>query len=423
LSPTPTPTAPLAIRDRGWHAAEAVSRPSRGSPASVAQPPVAATSPQPRPGARRTAKRRGLRHSVRWLLSGTPTANSAAVGILLGVAGILVSFVFYFASKTDDATQTRRTAEAYATLVASPLQNHSNEERIAPTLQLKTVVGSNSHFTGWNPSVEVQPGDVIEVLITVTNTSDMPAPDVQIWGTEAGQVPQSPSLQHEIRVQATSSYPLSPLLKDFVTIRVRGGEVGMRYYPYHAQLVGITSLYNCVNSCPLSDRIIAGISVGDIPPGGSVAVSYLAALSAAPTSTPSRVDAILSAQAFGPDSLDPGASGSFRLLVQNRSRDVTAHDINVGVLWPQYGAVRPELTFEISQGGSVVRAPVAVTVNGDRTYLLEYIDGFSRLYAPVCPKGCTIDDIFRVGAPANIGDLRPGESAQLVLEVGVSNPR
>src|SRR5258708_4712483 len=84
--------------------------------------------------------------------------------------------------------------------------------------------------------VSAKPGDVIEYSVMVKNVGDQPAPDVQVWGSVTGQVPQDPAKQ--LVITGKINNPAEPSsITDTATVNITGDmPVGMRYYPGHARI-------------------------------------------------------------------------------------------------------------------------------------------------------------------------------------------
>lgn len=140
----------------------------------------------------------------------------------------------------------------------------------------------------WTDPVSAAPGDVIEFRVTAKNDGDQPTGDVQVWGSVTGQVPQDPAMSL-VMTSKVNDPNMSNSLQDTVTVNITGSTpVGMRYYPGHARLNGVTSLYNCPNTCDIPDNgVLGGFDVGVIQPGQFVEVAFKASLSAVASPSPS----------------------------------------------------------------------------------------------------------------------------------------
>jgi len=146
----------------------------------------------------------------------------------------------------------------------------------------------------WRDPVSANPGDVIEFRVTVRNNGDTPARDVQVWGSVTGQVPQDPAQQLVITGKINDPDAASSIT-DTATVNINGNTpVGMRYYPGHARINGVTDIYNCPNTCNISDNgVLGGFEIGDIAPGDFAELTFKASLSAiTPTPTPTPTPTI-----------------------------------------------------------------------------------------------------------------------------------
>jgi hypothetical protein len=123
-----------------------------------------------------------------------------------------------------------------------------------------------------------------------------------------------------------------------------------------------------------------------------------------------------------PVSANPGEIIEFRMLVWNTSSDQIAHDV---LIHPEYQfspTNSPQMRMVASANGQSISDTATVNVNGTQGYLLVYVEGHSRVFSPGCPDGCNADDTFHNQGDINVGDLGPGESAQILFKAGVTNP-
>lgn len=146
-------------------------------------------------------------------------------------------------------------------------------------LTLEMLTTNNSRPDGvWRKTSRLRPGDVVEVLLRISNDGAERANSVQVWGAVEGRVPQDPSLRHHFTGK-TAEPALGDPIYDTAYVEIEGGRpVGMRYYPGRGRVVGVTSLYNCPSGCFVRDDSspLGGMLLGDLEPGAAVALSYLA---------------------------------------------------------------------------------------------------------------------------------------------------
>jgi len=138
----------------------------------------------------------------------------------------------------------------------------------------------------WRDPITATSGQIVEYRVIVRNDGDQPAEDVQVWGSVAGQVPQDPSSQLVITSRIKTASFGGNEQTDTATVNVTGTPEGMRYVPGHARLNGVTSRFNCPNTCDISDEVLSGINIGTVAPGDFVEVAFKAGLTNTPATTP-----------------------------------------------------------------------------------------------------------------------------------------
>ena len=174
---------------------------------------------------------------------------------------------------------------------------------------------------GWRDPVSAAPGNVIEYVVAVVNDGDAPTGNIQVWGSTNGLVSQDPGLQHTITSKIHNPNT-GQSVTDTATVTVTGGmPVGMREFPGHARIRGVTDIYNCANNCTLSDAVMTGINIGVIQPGQMVEVTFKAVLVNAPVPT--------AAPTSGPAA--PGQGATTTTIAVGVGTAVATNTTNVGI--------------------------------------------------------------------------------------------
>ncbi len=202
----------------------------------------------------------------------------------------------------------------------------------------------------WRDPVEAVPGDVIEFKVRAYNTGSAAAPGVQMWGSITGQVPQDPALQLVITGKINDPSAASSLT-DTTTVNITNGvPVGMRYYPGHARINGVTEVYNCPNTCDIPDAgVLGGLTVGTIQPNDFVELSFKASLIAVgstPTPTPTP----------GPATPTPAPQGG------NTTNTNTNVGVNVNTNTNTNTNTANASASASAQGGSATTGPITINV-------------------------------------------------------------
>lgn len=131
----------------------------------------------------------------------------------------------------------------------------------------------------WRDPVDATPGQIIEFRVIARNDGTAPAEDVQVWGTINAQLPQGPSNSIVLTSRVKTASFMGNEVTDTATINLpAGASEGLRYVPGHARINGVTSVYNCPNTCDIGDNVITGINVGTIQPGDFVEVTFKAGI-------------------------------------------------------------------------------------------------------------------------------------------------
>jgi uncharacterized repeat protein (TIGR01451 family) len=160
-----------------------------------------------------------------------------------------------------------------------------------------SVMGSNFFLVGNNTvpgpapahSTNANPENVVEFFIRIRNIGDETAKDVQVQASLPSE--SSTTLVTSAFIRPNNRDRVNVQVQDTAVVNVLGGQpVGLRLFPGHSRLSGVTNLFNCPNTCDIPDSVPnQGLDVGDVPAGQEVQVSFKAALTQAvqPTPTPS----------------------------------------------------------------------------------------------------------------------------------------
>jgi len=122
-----------------------------------------------------------------------------------------------------------------------------------------------------------------------------------------------------------------------------------------------------------------------------------------------------------PVSGNPGEVIEFRIVAQNQTPGVTANNVNVTASLPSNPSTSISASGTVT-GSSFTSASDTVTVNvlGGSRQGLAYITGHARIFSASCPSGCAAPDTVASGG-VNVGNLGPGESAQVMFKAYITN--
>lgn len=118
---------------------------------------------------------------------------------------------------------------------------------------------------------------------------------------------------------------------------------------------------------------------------------------------------------------NPGEIIEFRIVAQNQTAGVTASNVIVTASLPGNPSTTLSASGNVSAAGFTTTSDTAtVNVLGGSQQSLVYVPGHARVFSPSCPSGCAAGDSV-TSSGINVGDLGPGESAQILFKAGITN--
>lgn len=116
----------------------------------------------------------------------------------------------------------------------------------------------------------------------------------------------------------------------------------------------------------------------------------------------------------------PGEAVEFRVLAQNQGSN-TANNVRVTGSLPSGRATTLVASSTVSADNAAsVSDTATVNVENGTAQEFAYIPGHTTIFSPSCPSGCPGSDTI-VGGGITVGNLDPGQSAQVTFKAYVSN--
>lgn len=121
-----------------------------------------------------------------------------------------------------------------------------------------------------------------------------------------------------------------------------------------------------------------------------------------------------------PVSALPGEAVEFRIVAQNQG-DNTASNVRVSASLQSGRATTLTASGTVSADNAAsVTDTATVNVEGGSSQEFAFIPGHNTLFSPSCPSGCPVSDSI-VSGGISVGNLEPGQSAQVTFKAYVSN--
>jgi len=124
------------------------------------------------------------------------------------------------------------------------------------------------------------------------------------------------------------------------------------------------------------------------------------------------------------ESANPGDVVAFDMYLENACKAVTARHVTVATVLPgETMNVLPVYGYVSSENAGATHDTTTVKVVDGSLQGFEYIPGHVWIRSPACPSGCSGADSINGESGVEIGDLGPGQNADVQWEAWVTNYR